>query len=95
MFKATTARLYQLVGKTKLNDLPFEWRSPVSGYLDGEEKADPNFKNAEIRGSKPHPSHDDPDDNQDVVSIRLKDGDMKTIRRVHVHLDGSVKKINV
>ena len=47
------------------------------------------------RGSKPHPSHDDPNDPEDVVSLRLKDAESKTIRRAHVHLDGSVKKIDV
>ena len=47
------------------------------------------------RGSNPHPLHDDPDDKEDVVSVRLNDGNNKTMRRVHVHLDGSAKKINV
>ncbi|KMK55498.1 hypothetical protein Y699_09507 [Aspergillus fumigatus Z5] len=92
MFQSTARRLYQLIGKTKLTDLPPEWQTPVSQVLDAEEKADPDFKNVEIR---PHPSHDDPSDKEDVISVRLKDGDNKTMRRLHIHKDGSVKKINV
>jgi hypothetical protein len=49
----------------------------------------------DFRGSRPHPSHDDPSDKEDVISVRLKDGDNKTMRRLHIHQDGSVKKINV
>ncbi|KAL4891345.1 hypothetical protein BDV59DRAFT_182278 [Aspergillus ambiguus] len=95
MFQSTTRRLYQLIGKTKLTDLPLEWQAPVSQVLDAEEKTDSNFKNAEIRGARPHPSHDDPSDKEDVVSVRLKDGNNKTMRRLHIHRDGSVKQINV
>jgi hypothetical protein len=39
MFKSTAQRLYKIVGKTKLNDLPPEWQAPVSQFLDAEEKA--------------------------------------------------------
>jgi hypothetical protein len=49
----------------------------------------------DFRGSRPHPSHDDPSDKEDVISVRFKDGDNKTMRRLHIHQDGSVKKINV
>lgn len=37
MFKATARRLYQLVGKTKLSDLPAEWQTTVGHVLDTEE----------------------------------------------------------
>lgn len=47
------------------------------------------------RGSKPHLSHDDPNDTEEVISVRLKDGDNKTMQRAHVHLDGSANKISV
>ncbi|KAB8256811.1 hypothetical protein BDV32DRAFT_128514 [Aspergillus pseudonomiae] len=93
MFQSTARRFYQIIGKTKLTDLPLEWQAPVSQFLDAEEKADPEFKNAEIRGSRPHLSHDDPSDKEDVISVRLKDADNKTMRRIHIHQDGSAKKI--
>ncbi|KAJ5203001.1 hypothetical protein N7449_005080 [Penicillium cf. viridicatum] len=111
MFKSTQQRLYKIVGSTKLSDLAPEWQTSVSRFLDAEEKADPKFKNAEIRcflttlksigdkligdyrGSQPHLSHDDPSDKEDVISIRLKDGDNKTLQRAHVHVDGSTNKI--
>lgn len=47
------------------------------------------------RGSKPHASHDDPTDPKDVVSVRIKDDGLKTFRRLHIHQDGSVKRIDV
>jgi hypothetical protein len=39
MFKPTKQRLYQLVGKTKLKDLPPTWQNPVDGAIKQEEKA--------------------------------------------------------
>ncbi|KAL4912596.1 hypothetical protein BDW62DRAFT_17856 [Aspergillus aurantiobrunneus] len=95
MFKATARRLYQLVGKTKLSDLPAEWQATVGHVLDTEETTDAKFKNAEIRGAKPHRSFDDPEDKQDVISVRIKDGELKTFRRLHIHQDGSVNRIEV
>ncbi|PLB47702.1 hypothetical protein P170DRAFT_476382 [Aspergillus steynii IBT 23096] len=95
MFQGTSRRLYQVIGNTKLSDLPPEWRAPVSDVLENEEKADPSFKNVEIRGSKPHPFRDDPDDKQDVISVRIKDGELKTFRRLHIHQDGSVNRVEV
>ncbi|PYH38050.1 uncharacterized protein BO87DRAFT_455648 [Aspergillus neoniger CBS 115656] len=95
MFKATARSLYQLIGKTRLGDLPPEWQAPVGQVLDAEEKSDPRFKNAEIRGSKPHASHDDPTNPKEVVSVRIKDDGLKTFRRLHIHQDGSVKRIDV
>jgi hypothetical protein len=38
MFQSTARRLYQLIGKTKLTDLPLEWQGPVSQVLAEEEK---------------------------------------------------------
>lgn len=46
------------------------------------------------RGSQPHLSHDDPTDKKEVISVRLKNGEVKTIQRIHVHQDGSVRKMN-
>jgi hypothetical protein len=46
------------------------------------------------RGSQPHRSHDDPTDEKEVISVRLKNGEIKTLRRVHIHQDGSVREIN-
>ncbi|RAL03697.1 uncharacterized protein BO80DRAFT_442279 [Aspergillus ibericus CBS 121593] len=97
---ATTRRLYQLIGKTNITDIPPEWVSPAYDVLEMEENApmksnqDPNFKNAEIRGSEPHYSHDDPTDDQEVISVRIKDEKMKTLRRLHIHKDGSVKRVD-
>ncbi|KAI1829066.1 hypothetical protein NUH16_011041 [Penicillium rubens] len=92
MFKQTTQRLYKLIGKTKLEDLPVTWQGPMDQVLQQQEKANPNFKCAEIRGSNPHPSHDDPSDPDDVLSVRLKNADEKTIDRIHVHQDGTVRR---
>ncbi|KAK1146876.1 hypothetical protein N8T08_002202 [Aspergillus melleus] len=49
MFKQTTQRLYKLLGKTKLEDLPPAWQGPMDRVLNQQEQADPNFKFAEIR----------------------------------------------
>ncbi|PYI02932.1 hypothetical protein BO78DRAFT_350731 [Aspergillus sclerotiicarbonarius CBS 121057] len=92
MFKQTAQRLYQLIGKTKLEDLPTGWQAPIDHALREQEQANPDFKCAEIRGSKPHPSHDDPSDPEDVISVRLKNDEMKTIDRIHVHKDGTVRR---
>lgn len=44
------------------------------------------------RGSSPHPSHDNPSDPEDVLSVRLKNEDKKTTDRIHVHQDESVRR---
>jgi hypothetical protein len=46
---------------------------------------------AEIRGSQPHKSHDDPDDPEDVISVRLKDENDVRLGTAHVHEDGTSK----
>ncbi|KAJ5883458.1 uncharacterized protein N7473_010344 [Penicillium subrubescens] len=92
MFKQTTQRLYQFLGKTKLEDLPPSWQGPMDRVLKSEEQKNPNFKFAEIRGSSPHRSYDDPSDPDDVLSVRLKNEDKKTIDRIHVHQDESVRR---
>lgn len=94
MFKQTKQRLYQFIGKVKLSDLPTAWQNPVDSVLLNQEQADPDFKFAEIRGSQPHLSHDDPTDKKEVISVRLKNGEVKTIQRIHIHQDGSVRKMN-
>lgn len=78
-----------------MNDPPTEWQATVIHVLDTEETTDPKFKNAEIRGAKPHRSYDDPEDKQDVISVRIKDGELKTFRRLHIHQDGSVNRTEV
>lgn len=40
----------------------------------------------------PHPSYDDPSDPDDVLSVRLKNADEKTIDRVHVHQDRTLRR---
>lgn len=39
MFKQTTQRLYQLLGKTKLEDLPPSWQDPMDRVLRRQEQA--------------------------------------------------------
>lgn len=39
MFKQTTQRLYQLLGKTKLEDLPPSWQGPMDRVLQRQEQA--------------------------------------------------------
>jgi hypothetical protein len=46
-----------------------------------------------IRGSKPHCSNDDPTDEQDVISIRLLDEKDNSLASIHVHQDGTSKKV--
>jgi hypothetical protein len=48
MFQSTTRRLYQLIGKTKLTDLPPEWQAPVSQVLEAEEKAVSDSSNYDL-----------------------------------------------
>ncbi|GAB1195920.1 hypothetical protein APSETT444_005185 [Aspergillus pseudonomiae] len=52
---------------------------------------DPRVKKAEIRGSEPHKSHDDPTDPQDVISVRMKDENDSRLGTAHVHEDGTSK----
>ncbi|KAJ5677297.1 uncharacterized protein N7477_002930 [Penicillium maclennaniae] len=93
MFKQTQQRLYKVIGKVKLADLPIKWQFPVDTTLLNEEQANPDFTFAEIRGSLPHLSHDDPTDAEEVVSVRLKNGENKTIQWIRIHQDGSVRKV--
>jgi hypothetical protein len=50
---------------------------------------DPRVKKAEIKGSVPHKSHDDPSDPEEVISIRFKDENGSRLGTAHVHEDGS------
>lgn len=50
---------------------------------------DPRIKKAEIKGSNPHNSHDDPSDPEEVISVRFKDEDDSRLGTAHVHEDGS------
>lgn len=43
------------------------------------------------RDSPPHCSYDDPDDKQEVISIRRLDNSNKRISSIHVHEDGTSK----
>lgn len=44
---------------------------------------------AEIKGSNPHKSRDDPSDPENVISIRFKDENGSRLGTAHVHEDGS------
>ncbi|OGM43842.1 hypothetical protein ABOM_007551 [Aspergillus bombycis] len=39
MFKQTAQRLYKLIGKTRLEDLPVSWQGPIDQVLQQQEKA--------------------------------------------------------
>lgn len=49
----------------------------------------PVVKKAEIKGTKLHKSHDDPSDNQLVISIRFLDANSRRLGTGHVHADGT------
>lgn len=46
-------------------------------------------KKAEIKGVRPHQSHDDPSDDKLVISVRFKDEEDRRLGTGHVHEDGS------
>ncbi|KAK2756124.1 hypothetical protein FQN54_005532 [Arachnomyces sp. PD_36] len=93
ILQATARRLIQYVGGTKLTDLPISWQAPVDQVLSQQEKDDPRIKLAEIRGSQPHASRDDPEDKQDVISVRLLGEARERIATIHIHEDASSKKV--
>ncbi|EME41721.1 hypothetical protein DOTSEDRAFT_37062 [Dothistroma septosporum NZE10] len=102
----TQQRLIQNVGKTLPSQITRPgWQSKVTGYCEQFEKArswrdvnvqqNPEAKAAEIRGSEPHYSRDDPPDNKEVISIRFTDANGKRIASAHVHEDGDGKIVPI
>ncbi|KAE8842951.1 hypothetical protein PTNB73_01000 [Pyrenophora teres f. teres] len=78
--QASSCRLIKYVGTVTLDKLDSQSR-PVN----------PAIKKAEIKGSKWHQSHDDPNDKKPVISIRFKDENDRRITTGHVHQDGTGK----
>ncbi|KAH4086474.1 hypothetical protein HBH92_187690 [Parastagonospora nodorum] len=76
--QATSRRLIKFVGSVTLEK-----------QLDPKTLPYPNITNAEIKGSKWHKSHDDPNDSELVISIRFKDENGRRITTGHVHHDGT------
>ncbi|GAB1212655.1 hypothetical protein ATERTT37_001800 [Aspergillus terreus] len=94
MFRATAKRLIQFVGKTALEDIKDPaWRGGVKTFCEDMEKEDPKITKAEIRGAEPHKSHDDPTEEQDVISVRFKDEQGKRVATAHIYKNGQGKVI--
>ncbi|KAK2757982.1 hypothetical protein FQN54_004388 [Arachnomyces sp. PD_36] len=90
--QATGRRLIQYVGSVALSDIKNpKHRDAVNAFCNNLEQEDTRVKKAEIRGSQPHQSHDDPDDAQDVISVRFKDESDSRLGTAHVHEDGTSK----
>ncbi|KAM3425093.1 hypothetical protein BST61_g7059 [Cercospora zeina] len=64
-------------------DLPSDWQPGVDKALKEIEAKNPKIKQAEIKG-RPHKSTTDPSDPDDVVSVRLRDGEGKRVETAHV-----------
>ena len=47
------------------------------------------MKNAEIKGTHLHKSHDDPSESKAVISVRFKDEEDRRLATGHVHADGT------
>ncbi|KAG5302385.1 hypothetical protein I7I50_03319 [Histoplasma capsulatum G186AR] len=94
MFSVTVKRLIQYTGKTKLEHITDPaWYNSVKTFCEKFENDNSGVMKAEIKGSHPHKSYDDPSDLEDVISIRFKDSEDKRVATAHVHKDGSSKVI--
>ncbi|KAI3016057.1 hypothetical protein CBS147347_10873 [Aspergillus niger] len=88
--QATGKRLIQYVGNVALADIQnATHREAVSAFCARIEQENPKVKKAEIKGSQPHKSHDDPEDKLNVISIRFKDDGDIGLGTAHVHEDGT------
>ncbi|KAF1352919.1 hypothetical protein EJ07DRAFT_135256 [Lizonia empirigonia] len=83
--QATSRRLIKFVGSVTLEHLDSKTLPVVKGYCE----KNPIITKAEIKGSKWHKSHDDPNDSELVISIRFKDENGRRITTGHVHQDGT------
>ncbi|CAN9139690.1 unnamed protein product [Alternaria alternata] len=89
--QALSRRLIKYVGTVTLDKLDSQSRPVVNAFCEQAEKSNPAIKKVEIKGSKWHQSHDDPNDKKPVISIRFKDENDRRITTGHVHQDGTGK----
>ncbi|KAI0721273.1 hypothetical protein C8T65DRAFT_228633 [Cerioporus squamosus] len=82
-------RFISYIGKTTITAVETEWQPPCERALADFTKKNPTAAKAEIKGSKPHKSHHDPNDSMEVISIRVLDSDDKRLGTIHVHQDGT------
>ncbi|KAI0760091.1 hypothetical protein C8Q74DRAFT_1372042 [Fomes fomentarius] len=88
----TMKQLIQWVGKTHLDHIESStWRDRVKQTTEAFQVQFPTAERAEIKGSRPHISHDDPTDPAEVISIRMFDLYWRRLASIHVHEDGSYK----
>ncbi|MCJ1399439.1 hypothetical protein MMC11_002641 [Xylographa trunciseda] len=90
--QATKARLVEWVGKVKLHDIKDDlFRTSVAAFAENEERKYPRIKKAEIKGSTPHLSHDDPSDKEEVITVEVQSTKGTRLGTCHVHQDGTGK----
>ncbi|KAE8349568.1 hypothetical protein BDV28DRAFT_160385 [Aspergillus coremiiformis] len=90
--QATRKRLIQYVGGVALSDIKnIMHRDAARALCEKVEQEDSRVKKAQIKGSQPHKSYDDPDDPKDVISIRFLSENDTRLGTAHVHEDGSFK----
>ncbi|KAF1836433.1 hypothetical protein BDW02DRAFT_493589 [Decorospora gaudefroyi] len=87
--QATSRRLIKFAGSVSLENLDSKSRPLVKSYCEKFEKENPVITKAEIKRSKWHKSHDDPNDSELVISIRFRDENDRRITTGHVHQDGT------
>ncbi|KXT08416.1 hypothetical protein AC579_3808 [Pseudocercospora musae] len=94
MLSASQKRLISYVGKTKPSQITKPgWVGKAETFCENFEKENPEVKSAEIKGSQPPKSRDDPSDKEDVISIRFFDANGKRIATGHLHQDGTGKVV--
>ncbi|OAL57161.1 hypothetical protein IQ07DRAFT_638525 [Pyrenochaeta sp. DS3sAY3a] len=88
---ASVLGLIKYVGTVTLDKLDSQSRPVVKAFCEQAEKDNPAIKSAEMKGSRWHQSHDDPNDKEPVISIRFNDENDRRITTGHVHQDGNGK----
>ncbi|KAI9845097.1 MAG: hypothetical protein M1837_005101 [Sclerophora amabilis] len=84
MFTATARRLVQYVGNVQPGHIKDPaWCGSVKAFCETMEKEDPRITKAEIKGSQPHKSNDDPNETEDVISVRFKDNNDQRVATAH------------
>ncbi|MCJ1291463.1 hypothetical protein MMC34_003007 [Xylographa carneopallida] len=90
--QATKARLIEWVGKVKPRDITDElFRASAAAFAENEERKYPRIKKAEIKGSRPHLSHDDPSDKEEIITVEMQSENGSRLGTFRVHQDGSGK----
>ncbi|RMZ85148.1 hypothetical protein DV738_g264, partial [Chaetothyriales sp. CBS 135597] len=85
-------RFITYVGKVKLSDFKdADQIALVDKYCKEQEARDPRIKQARIQGTKLHPSHTDPTDPKEVLSIQFLDAEGQRVGTGHLHADGTAK----